>query len=137
MRLEHIKQLIEEMAQLSAQRKIIENIIEEKRQLIIAGTREHPDMLIPTECTVCGGTGEGEYGACLSCDDGTRYVIIVPSSPDDLFTCKIYDVSQRHADQKKARELLHHNTFHAIFQVSTSTRVDIRPTAAGRATIGK
>jgi len=45
------------------------------------------------------------------------------------FTCKVYDRTQLRADQKKAKEILHANTFNAIFKPSTSTIVDVRPDA--------
>ena len=43
------------------------------------------------------------------------------------FTCKVYERTQLVANQKKAREILHPNSFNAIFKPSTSTIVDIRP----------
>lgn len=45
------------------------------------------------------------------------------------FSCKVYNRTQLSASQEKARELLHPNTFNAIFSSSTSEVVDIRPTA--------
>jgi hypothetical protein len=44
------------------------------------------------------------------------------------FSCKVYDRTQLYAKQAKAREILHPNTFAAIFHPSTFQVVDIRPT---------
>lgn len=48
----------------------------------------------------------------------------------DGFTCKLYSRTQLFASQEKARELLHPNTFNAIFHPTTSEVVDVRPTPA-------
>lgn len=54
------------------------------------------------------------------------------------FTCKVYDRTQLRADQKKAREILHPNSFNAIFKPSTSTIVDIRADSSiKRAMVGE
>jgi hypothetical protein len=45
------------------------------------------------------------------------------------FTAKMYSRTQFYANQKKARELLHPNTWAAIFKPSTFNVIDIRPTA--------
>jgi hypothetical protein len=43
------------------------------------------------------------------------------------FTCKVYEKTQLYASTTKARELLHPNTFNAIFTPSTFDVVDVRP----------
>jgi len=45
------------------------------------------------------------------------------------FVVKMYSRTQFYADQKKARKLLHPNTWAAIFKPSTFNVVDVRPTA--------
>ena len=45
------------------------------------------------------------------------------------FTAKMYGKTQFYANQQKARELLHPNTWAAIFKPSTFNVVDVRPTA--------
>ena len=47
----------------------------------------------------------------------------------DGFSCKLYERTQLFASQEKAREILHPNTFNAIFSPTTSEVVDVRPTA--------
>jgi hypothetical protein len=45
------------------------------------------------------------------------------------FTAKMYSKTQFYGNPKKARQLLHPNTWAAIFKPSTFNVVDVRPTA--------
>jgi hypothetical protein len=45
------------------------------------------------------------------------------------FTAKMYGKTQFYANQAKARELLHPNTWAAIFKPTSFNVVDVRPTA--------
>jgi hypothetical protein len=132
-----INDLIEGIGILSAQRKVIEDIIESKQEELVNYFRVHGNELMETvKCQRCEGTGKDLDGQCISCDGyGERYIFAWPKDPNDFFSCKVYEVTQRIANQTEARELLSKETFLKIFKPQGHRRVDIRPTAKGRASI--
>lgn len=134
-----IQNLVNELGKLQMQARLLKDQIKKGKNLLKKYCDEHGTRFIQEEqCQKCKGTGEYDDKICSLCEgDGIRYFISVPTEPDDDFICRIFDVAQLVADQKKARKLLAPNTFHAIFKTHVSIRVNINPTKEATAKIGE
>lgn len=139
MKTEEIRELVHEIGTLQMQKRLLKEQIEMKKKTLKDACNEHASEYLETEkCGTCSGTGQNGTKTCHLCDgDGVRYYITVPREEDDDFVCRIFDVSQLVANQKKARELLKHQTFNAIFKPVSYVRININPTKKATASIGQ
>lgn len=135
-----LQDLVNQIGKLQMQARLLKKQIKEGKDLLKQYCEEHGTKYInEEECNGCKGTGKNdEDKVCHLCDgDGVRYFITIPTEPDDDFVCRIFDVSQLVANQKKAKKLLKHQTFNAIFTPCVYIRVDINPTKEATAKIGE
>ena len=129
-----LKRHIETIGNLSAQKKVIERLIKSEQKELMDEIRMHGDQFLESyRCDKCEGTGKDLDGPCISCDgEGERWRFVVPTDDTDIFSCSVYEVTQRYANQTEAREILTKETFQKIFKPVGYKKIDINITAYGK-----